>query len=81
MIYNYSRCSIRYNLFSLLLLPFGIKSATIFNHVKNFNVPHTYEEREVNTIFSRQPNFFFEGHPISRSPAVICPAVPPVRLQ
>jgi hypothetical protein len=32
--------SFRFNLFSLLLLPFGIKSATVFNHVKNFNVPH-----------------------------------------
>ena len=41
----------------------------------------TYEEREVNTIFLRQPNFFFEGHPIIRFPAVICPARSPVRLQ
>jgi hypothetical protein len=32
--------SFRFNLFSLFLLPFGTKSATIFNHVKNFNVPH-----------------------------------------
>jgi len=32
--------SFRFNLFSLLLLPFGIKSATIFNLVRNFNAPH-----------------------------------------
>jgi len=41
----------------------------------------TYEEREVNIIFPRQPSFFFEGHPVIRSPAVICPAGPPVCLQ
>jgi len=30
----------RFNLFSLFLLPFGIKSATLFNLVRNFNAPH-----------------------------------------
>ncbi len=32
--------SFRFNLFSLFLLPFGVKSATIFNLVRNFNAPH-----------------------------------------
>jgi hypothetical protein len=32
--------SFRFSLFSLLLLPFGVKSATIFNLVRNFNAPH-----------------------------------------
>ena len=32
--------SFRFNLFSLFLLPFGIKSATLFNRMRNFNAPH-----------------------------------------
>jgi len=32
--------SLRFNLFSLFLLPFGIKSATIFSLMGNFNAPH-----------------------------------------
>jgi len=31
--------SFRFNLFSLFLFPFGSKSATIFNHARNFNAP------------------------------------------
>ncbi len=32
--------SLRYSVFSLVLLPFGIKSATMFHPMRNFNAPH-----------------------------------------
>jgi hypothetical protein len=39
-------------------------SATIFCPVKELYAPLAYEERKVKTLFSCQPKFFFEGHPI-----------------
>ena len=50
-------------------------------HLTDLRSRPTYEEREVNTILSRQPISSFEGHPMIRFPAVISPAGSPVRLQ